>query len=118
MAHAIVGKGANRANTEASSVVAKVQGGIQGMNRVFHATNRKGKVDFGATRNFPSLADTVPDLTKCCTGDPPINGIGNLPGDLRQTKTGVQNCVQASPSIDNGCGVNRFAIWTGDAVTV
>jgi len=71
------------------------------MDWVFHATDCKGEVDLDVTREHPSITNAAPNGTKCCTGNSPIDGIGELPGNLGQTETGIQNCVQALPPIDN-----------------
>ena len=88
------------------------------MNWVFDPADRKGKVDLGVTGNPPSVTNTLPNRTKIRTGDPPIDGIGDLPGNLCQTETGVQDSVQARPSINNRGDIDRFAIWTSDTVLV
>ena len=88
------------------------------MNRVFHTANRKRKVHLDVTRELPSITNAAPNRTKRCTGNPSIDSVCDLPGNLGQTKTSVQNRVQASPSIDNRGDINDFAIWTSDTVLV
>ena len=108
----------NRTNTEVGSVLIPVQGGIQGMNWVFHTANRKSEVNLGITREPPSIPNTAPNRTKRRIGDSSIDSISNLPGDLGQTEASVQDHVQLVPSIDNRGGIDRFAVRAGDAIRV
>ena len=59
------------------------------MDRVFHTTNRKRKVDLYVTRELPSLSNPTPNRTKRRTGNPSIDSVRDLPGNLRQTETRV-----------------------------
>lgn len=52
------------------------------MDRVFHATDRKGEVNLGVTRELPSFTNAAPNGTERRVGDSPIDGIGELPGNL------------------------------------
>ena len=88
------------------------------MNWVFYTPNQNGNVDLDVTREHPSITNTAPNRAKCRIGNPPINGIGDLSGNLRQTEASIQNCVQAVPSVDDRGGVNVFSIWTNDPVLV
>lgn len=88
------------------------------MDWVLHTTNSEGDVNLDLTREHPSLTGAAPGVTKRCIRDFSIDGIGNLPGHLRQTKTRVQNRVQAWPPIDNRGDVDHFAVRTGDAILI
>jgi hypothetical protein len=88
------------------------------MNWVFHTADRKRNVDLSVAGDHPSVASTIPDITICRTGNPPVDYIGNLPRHLRQSETGIQDRVQAVPSIDNRGDIDHLAVWTDDAILV
>jgi len=71
------------------------------MDWIFYTTNREGEVDLNVTREPPSFTNTAANGTKRCTGDSSVDGIGELPRNLCQTETSVQNCIQTVPPIDN-----------------
>ena len=88
------------------------------MDWVFHTADRKGEIDLDVTRELPSFTDAAPNSTKRRTGNSSIDGVGELPGDLGQTETGVQNSIQAIPSINDRGDVNHLAVRTGDTILV
>lgn len=96
-----VGNRTDRTDAKVGSILAPVQGGVQGMDRIFHTADRKGQVDLDVTREPPSFANTAPNRAKCRTRNPSIDGVGKLPWNLGQTEPGIQNCVQATPSVNN-----------------
>lgn len=108
----------DRADAEVGSVRTPGQGGIQRVNWVLHTADDKSKVYFGITGDHPTLTSAAPNVTKRCTGDPPIDGVGNLPRHLRQTEASIQNGVQTGPSIDNRSYIDHFAVRTDDAILV
>lgn len=88
------------------------------MNWVFHSANRKRKVHLDVARELPSIANAAPNRTKRRTGNPSIDSVCDLSGNLGQTETSVQDRIQAFPSVDNRGDIDHFAIWTGDTVLV
>lgn len=72
----------DRADAEVASVLVPGQGGIQGMDWVFHTTDRKGQINLDITREHPSFTSAAPDVTERCTGNSSIDGIGELPRNL------------------------------------
>jgi len=72
-----------RTDAKVCSVLVPVQGGIQGMDWDLHTTDREGEVDLNVTGKHPSLASAVPNVPIGRAGNPSIDGIRNLPWNLR-----------------------------------
>lgn len=88
------------------------------MNWDFHAADRESDVDLNVTGEHPGLTSAAPNVTKSCAGNSSIDGIGNLPWHLGQSKPSVQNRVQARPSIDNGGDIYDFSVWSDDTIFI